>query len=238
VGAAVLVAAAIIIIPEILYWPRDNPPTPTQLPNSESDANGVKTYTIDLNAPHAKAVQNAPNPAPTFAETPPARAPETPVGKSTKNAPSSAQESAPQAAASPATNTGATLERDQRLLQESTEQEKVVDKKPASSTDKAPPEKSIAAAAPSAKPESDKTTHPVGAGAWAVQVASFGVRATSERIAGELKAQGYPAFVTSFDAKGQTMYRVRVGPVADRAAADALLKKIKPLHPGAAVVPQ
>jgi DedD protein len=71
-----------------------------------------------------------------------------------------------------------------------------------------------------------------------VQVASFSVRTTSERIAAELKQKGYPAFVTSFATTGQTMYRVRVGPVEDRSAAEALLKKIKPLHPGAAVVAQ
>jgi cell division septation protein DedD len=33
------------------------------------------------------------------------------------------------------------------------------------------------------------------------------------------------------------MYRVRVGPVEDRAAAEALLKKIRPLHPQAALAP-
>jgi DedD protein len=136
------------------------------------------------------------------------------------------QESKP---APPAT-TSAAVERDQRLLQEFNEHEKTVDKKTA--------EKSAPVTAPPVKPEPEKVARASEHGAWAVQVASFSVRTTSERIAAELKQKGYPAFVTSFATTGQTMYRVRVGPVEDRSAAEALLKKIKPLHPGAAVVAQ
>jgi DedD protein len=225
-GAAVLVAAAIILIPEMLSGPYDKYESQTQLPNSDAEVNGVKTYTIDLAAPNAKAVQNPPASGPTFLETTPAPPPESPAANTTNDVVASPKESKAQ---TPASAT-ATLERDQRILQEVSEQEKLADKKPAERAD-------VKDTSP-AKPESAKTTALARAGTWAVQVASFGARATSERIASELKSKGYPAFVTSFTGTGQTMYRVRVGPVEDRAAAEALLKKIKPLHPGAAVVPQ
>jgi DedD protein len=75
------------------------------------------------------------------------------------------------------------------------------------------------------------------AGSWSVQVGSFGVRATSERVAADLKREGFSAFVVAFQAGNQTMYRVRVGPERDRASAEGLLRKLKIHHPGAALVP-
>jgi len=74
-------------------------------------------------------------------------------------------------------------------------------------------------------------------GNWAVQVGSFGVRSTSERVAADLKRQGFSAFVVAFQASNQTMYRVRVGPERDRAAAEALMRKLKVHHPNATLVP-
>jgi DedD protein len=235
VGAAVLVAAAIILIPEMLSGPKDSAPAPTELPTQSSEANGVKTYTIDLNAAQrGQATQSnkqgtesvpAESSATVGTLAPP---PETP-SEATQDAHAPTQ--APRAQQS--TTSQATLERDQRLLDEFASQEKPVQK-----PEVKPAEKVANAVAPAtAKTGTDTAAQSSGAGGWTVQVASFGVRATSERIAGELKAKGYPAFVTSYAGKGQTMYRVRVGPVADRAAAEQLLKKIKSLHPDANIAP-
>jgi DedD protein len=68
-------------------------------------------------------------------------------------------------------------------------------------------------------------------------VGSFGVRATSDRIAADLKHEGFSAFVVAFQSGNQTMYRVRVGPERDRASAEALLRKLKAGHPTATLVP-
>jgi DedD protein len=227
VGAAVLVAAAIILIPEMLSGPDDSASSRADLPTHEADANSVKTYTIDLNAPKAQVSEPSAETVTRFVETAPMPPPEESVSsealphepqESTKPAADVARESVP--------TPQMVRERDQRLLEEFSAQEK-----PARPVEKPP-----AAEAPVTKPAIAVATQSTGA--WAVQVASFGARATSDRMAAELKAKGFPAFVTAFAAKGQTMYRVRVGPVADRAAAEALLKKIKPLHPDAAVAPQ
>jgi DedD protein len=69
-----------------------------------------------------------------------------------------------------------------------------------------------------------------------VQVGSFSSRATADRLAAELKAQRYSAFVMPVKTQNSTLYRVRIGPMTDRAAADDVLKRIKAKHSGAAVV--
>lgn len=64
------------------------------------------------------------------------------------------------------------------------------------------------------------------AAAWAAQVGSFSKQATADGVAADLKAKGFKAFVMAHKDGKQTLYRVRVGPVASREAADALAKKI------------
>ncbi len=73
-------------------------------------------------------------------------------------------------------------------------------------------------------------------GGWTVQVGSFGVRATSDRLAADLKREGFTAFIVAFQSSGNTLYRVRVGPARDRATAEVLLRRVKALHPAATLV--
>jgi DedD protein len=219
----------------MLSGPKDIVLAPAELPTLSAETNGVKTYTIDLNAAqNGQAAQlNKQGSGPAPAESPAtgvtlAPPPETSSGvtedtRAPTQPPRAQQSTASQAA----------LERDQRLIDEFPTQEKPVQK-----PEIKPAEKVAGATAPAiAKTGTDTAAQSNGIGGWTVQVASFGVRATSERIAGELKAKGYPAFVTAYAGKGQTMYRVRVGPVVDRAAAEQLLKKIKSLHPDANIAP-
>jgi DedD protein len=110
----------------------------------------------------------------------------------------------------------------------------------------APTAATVAAAAAAAKPTATKpaatTTAPsvapkpapapakpstatAGTG-WAAQVGSFSKDATAKTIADDLKRRGFKAFVMEHREAGKTLYRVRVGPVASREAADALGRKI------------
>jgi DedD protein len=75
---------------------------------------------------------------------------------------------------------------------------------------------------PAARPPADEVrpaTAPVKGG-LAVQVGAFGTAATARKLVDELKGDGFPAYVAPLAKGGKTLYRVRVGPVADRAAAD------------------
>jgi cell division septation protein DedD len=62
---------------------------------------------------------------------------------------------------------------------------------------------------------------------WTVQLGSFASRANAERLVRDLKAKGYAAFSTESGSGGRKLYRVRVGPAADHAAAETLAAKLR-----------
>lgn len=61
---------------------------------------------------------------------------------------------------------------------------------------------------------------------WVVQVASFSDRSKALALRDRLRKQKYTAFVESVTSKNATLYRVRVGPVTQKAEAVNLQKKI------------
>jgi cell division septation protein DedD len=65
-----------------------------------------------------------------------------------------------------------------------------------------------------------------GGAALVVQLGSFASRANADRLAHQLKQQGFTASVSQ-GASGRHLYRVRVGPVHDRAAATQLQSKLQ-----------
>jgi cell division septation protein DedD len=67
-----------------------------------------------------------------------------------------------------------------------------------------------------------------------VQVGSYAREATAERLAKQLRDQGQRAFVMPVKSGGATLYRVRIGPMKDRASAEAALSDVK--SAGAAIV--
>lgn len=67
----------------------------------------------------------------------------------------------------------------------------------------------------------------VGLTAWVVQLGSFSSKVNADKLNLNLRKSGFPAFVEPQTKKGETSYRVRVGPEILRADADILLKKIK-----------
>lgn len=58
-----------------------------------------------------------------------------------------------------------------------------------------------------------------GTGLWAVQLGSFSSRQNAERLAAELRNEGYAAFLSRVATSSGEMHRVRVGPQKDRDAA-------------------
>lgn len=63
---------------------------------------------------------------------------------------------------------------------------------------------------------------------WMVQAGSFTAEDKAKAFTDRLKGMGYPAFYQKgSDGTGATVFRVRVGPVADRAGADSLLQRLK-----------
>lgn len=65
-----------------------------------------------------------------------------------------------------------------------------------------------------------------GAG-WVVQAGSFGQNTNAENLRQKLADSGRDAFIEPYEVGERTLYRVRVGPFADRAVAEAELSSIE-----------
>lgn len=72
---------------------------------------------------------------------------------------------------------------------------------------------------------------------WAVQLGSFAKRGNAENLVHQLKSQGFQVYDSAIGAGQAQRFRVRVGPLTDRAAADRTIAKLKGLGHSASVVP-
>lgn len=98
----------------------------------------------------------------------------------------------------------------------------------------APPSTPAARAATTPPAEAGSASAaPEPVAAWAVQLGAFAAQPTAEKLVGELRGRGYPAFIVEYRADGRVLHRVRVGPEQDRARADALAARLaKDGYPG------
>jgi cell division septation protein DedD len=69
-----------------------------------------------------------------------------------------------------------------------------------------------------------------------VQLGSFASRVTADRMVKDLSQQGQSAFVMPVKSGNSTLYRVRIGPFAERAVANESLREVKGRIANAAVV--
>ena len=83
----------------------------------------------------------------------------------------------------------------------------------------APPSEPVTAPVPA---ETAPSPAPVASG-WVVQVGAFGQEANAIALRDRLRKTGHTAFVERIKVNGDAVYRVRVGPYAKRAEAEALL---------------
>lgn len=79
---------------------------------------------------------------------------------------------------------------------------------------------------------------PAPRGKWTVQAGSYGSEANAGKVVSALAQQGFHAYISRFIKGGHIFYRVRVGPYADRAAADKAVAAVgRAYHGKAEVVP-
>jgi cell division septation protein DedD len=105
---------------------------------------------------------------------------------------------------------------------------------PAPAASAAPPP--AQAATPMPAPAAVPLAAGEGGGALVVQLGSFASRANADRLAHQLKEQGFGASVSQATS-GRHLYRVRVGPVRDRTAAAQLQSKLKAAGHSGSIVP-
>ncbi len=73
-------------------------------------------------------------------------------------------------------------------------------------------------------------------GMWAVQLGSFSNKQNAEKLAADLRKQGYAAFLSQLETDEGRLHRVRIGPQKDRQSAEAMaVRLLKVGHEGQVV---
>jgi cell division septation protein DedD len=208
IGAAVLVALAVLLIPELLSGRKAVEPVAEE----GAGPRGTRTFTIELGqgpgqatrsqptataaAPAAAAVASAEGPAEAQATT---EVPVEPRVEPTAETPPPVLAEAAAPATTPA-----------KVVQE-----------PTAATTTAETAPAAAHAEPKPRPAS------ATGGGWAVQVGAFSAAETARKLVKDLGGAGYRAFVSPVSKGGKTLYRVRVGPEGDKAGAEQLAQRLK-----------
>jgi DedD protein len=212
VGATILVVLLVLIVPELLSGPKNPAPAKAPaLPASES-TEPMRNVTVDLTTRQATAADldaaSATGSAVSAADTGPDSAASAAAAAGTGSA----------ASPGPTAPTITTLKAQQ----------------PAD----APPVENETPSPRSSMPAKTVTSHEAARAGWAVQLGSFASRVNADNLVRQLKAHEAPAYVLSSGKGTELRYKVRVGPAADRAAAERLrLKLAKDGHAGSVVAP-
>jgi len=74
-------------------------------------------------------------------------------------------------------------------------------------------------------------------GMWAVQLGSFSNKENADKLAADLRKQGYAAFLSQLQTDGGQLHRVRIGPQKDRDSAEAMAKRLLKVGHKGQVVP-
>ena len=210
VGAAVLIALAVIFLPMLFDGKQENEPVSMQIeippkpvydiPNRLERGGESAPAASSEEAPPVQTIAIAPEPEPVIEQTPPpaTEASTPPVAAKAVEPPRQAP-AAKKPAVKPATRP-----------------------KPAPAEKAAPKkaEKPKSAKAPQSRPATS------GGAGYVVQVGSFSQKANAETLTAKLKAKGFPAFVEGTKAGGKSIYRVKVGPRPTREAADDLRQRL------------
>ena len=92
---------------------------------------------------------------------------------------------------------------------------------------------------PAAEQPTRSVAPPVGSttGMWAVQLGSFSSHDNAERLAADLRKQGFAAFLSQLTTDSGQLHRVRVGPQKDRESAEAMASRLLKVGHKGQVVP-
>ncbi|HVO48331.1 MAG TPA: SPOR domain-containing protein [Steroidobacteraceae bacterium] len=236
-GAIILVALFVFLVPELLTGPKSaSAPQPAGSVSNSSEDPPLRSYTINLadDAHHAATGGSGPAmPQPSASGQTDAAQP------SATFSPSSAAQTAQQASNSPSTPpivtnavtttpgsaTPSSVTPSPATPSPATSDKTTSGSRAASSApSKATPSKAVAAAPAPAKSHGASAAPATG---WGVQLGVFASRDNAEHLAKQVRSKGFRVSVSEITSSTRKLYRVRVGPAADRAAAEALQDKLK-----------
>jgi DedD protein len=256
VGATILVVLIVLIVPELLSGPKARV-TPVQPPSAAGPAEVVRNVTVDLATSKATPAENTPAdntaasaalPAESTTATGAAVSGDAAPGNTASGNAASGDAAAPGEALTAESAPGeaapgapAPTSRVNRTLGYPTIAT-LKAQQPAHSTH---PELESEPSTPRSAPQVSKAgnasaTAPAGASKhhWAVQLGSFASRANAERLVSQRKPHAASLYVSSSGKGASLRYRVRIGPLADRDAAERVVAKLKKEgHPASLVPP-
>jgi len=206
-GAVILVAVFVLLVPALLTGPRN-----ADVPGTAAE-DGMRRYTIDLNAANPSATPAEPQTAQPVTLPQPASpqpADDRPLAKPGDSAAPTAVAPVPAAAPPPATVAPSAVTPAPRPAQVPLPRD----------------------AAPKPAPAT-----PVEPGSFAVQLGSFRSRDNADRLVRDMSAKGFAAFVAPIKSGTRELYRVRVGPTRDRAQAEALAAQLRRVGQSGSIVP-
>ncbi len=216
-GAIILVVLIVLLVPELLSGPSRSVPA-SQAAAISSEEPPLRSYTIDL-ADESHTAATSAGASDASPQTSGPAQPTTIVERATAETPTPEQP----AAASPSAEAARSRPETTSPAQHETPKEQPQPRAAAAPTQWAPP-----AAA-------DKAS---STGGWMVQLGVFANHANANRLAEELKSQGFHARVSENGAGGRPLWRVRAGPVAERAAAEQLSARLRAAGHAGSVVPK
>ncbi len=107
---------------------------------------------------------------------------------------------------------------------------------PAPSVARKPPEKTATPVVATEEPQPEAAQAASATGMWAVQLGSFSNKENAEKLAADLRKQGYAAFLSQLATDSGRLHRVRIGPQKDRESAEATASRLlKAGHKGQVV---
>jgi DedD protein len=220
VGATILVAVIVLVVPELLSGPKHSalPPLAAGLPTTATRSVSVDLATNRATAePEAGAASQA---APAAANpAPDAAASSTPAANGASSATSAGARSTDAEPAPASAPSIATLKAQNGA------------QPPLETSASSPKSSATTSRSPGPEETSAAPRH-----AWAVQLGSFASKANAERLVHQLQASGGSFYVAPGGSGSALRYRVRMGPLADRGAAERALAKLKAQGHAATIV--
>lgn len=215
-GAIILVALIVLLVPELLTGPL-RPARASAASGSSAEEPPLRSYTISLSdEAHAQA---------------PSSGPEMPQSGSQDQAASGTQPSVP----GPPATTVAPPPSGNPTAQH-------VAPAPAAPASAAPTQRPTsrtakAAHASALSASSEPSRSSASGTGWMVQLGVFASRENAEHLAQEMRGKGFKASVSDVTSSSRRLYRVRVGPAPDRAAAQTLQGRLRAAGRSGTLVP-
>mgnify|MGYP001814685456 FL=1 len=218
IGAVVLVIVVVLVVPVFLDGPQDNSETVSEgisLPGQAND--GTRTVVLDRDRS-----EPVPESGRTSADEP---------------LPETVDEPSPETVAEPSPETVA----EPVPVAETARAAPSGDEPAGADPDSDVVEPAAAAESPAApvvelEPAPDTPTRSA-TGMWAVQLGSFSNEVNAERLAADLRQEGFAAFLSKLSTNNGELHRVRVGPQRDREAAEIMLARLERSGQKGQVVP-